>query len=296
MMSVTQPLHDALRRTTHICITTFRFQKWVALTLCAWLVGLGDASLNVHPRLRSTPHTNVSDLERLLDAGRDHPTATVAILAALFLIGVGIAAVLAWIKSRAEFALIDNLAHNRGDIPTPWRDYRHEANSLFKTRLLLGACFIVAGLLLAGALAGAWVVWGASVSAWVGLVVSLPLTVAWLAAWSLGEFVLEQLLVPMMYARRIGVREAWTNLRALAREGRSGVLVTYFVMSWLVVLMAASIASMVGWATCCVGALPLISTALLLPVLIYLRCYALAFVEQFGPEYRIFDREAFSGR
>ena len=40
--------------------------------------------------------------------------------------------------------------------------------------------------------------------------------------------------------------------------------------------------------TLCLGALPYLSSVLLLPIIVFSRCYSLCFIEQFGPTWRIF--------
>jgi len=295
MMSVTQPLTEAWNRTVHICIKTFRLQKWVALTFAAWLVGLGDASLNVHTRLSSSNRVKLPDLTGVVDALEQHLWITLAAMAAVTVVLLAIATAGAWVKSRAEFMFIDNLAHNRGWIEEPWRGFRAEAWSLFKVRVLMGGVLFVALGLVAGGLIAAWKTHQLELGGWVALAITPPLMVVSLSLWGMAEFLLEQLLVPIMYVRRVTAREAWTILRGLTREGRSGAMVTYFVMTWVITLAAGTVASFASTATCCVAALPFLSTAILLPILVYLRCYSLAFVEQLGPEYRIFNDPTFGG-
>ena len=40
-------------------------------------------------------------------------------------------------------------------------------------------------------------------------------------------------------------------------------------------------------ATCCIGALPYLGTVVLLPAIVYLRCFSLDCLAQFGPRYDV---------
>jgi len=45
--------------------------------------------------------------------------------------------------------------------------------------------------------------------------------------------------------------------------------------------------------TCCLAAISYVGTVILLPLLVFVRCYSLYFIEQFGPHWLIFlpDKE-----
>jgi hypothetical protein len=43
--------------------------------------------------------------------------------------------------------------------------------------------------------------------------------------------------------------------------------------------------------TCCISCIPYLGTVLFLPLLVFMRCYSLYFLQQAGPEWRIFFDE-----
>jgi hypothetical protein len=53
------------------------------------------------------------------------------------------------------------------------------------------------------------------------------------------------------------------------------------------VLAVAIVGSIVACLTCCIGGLPYISTALLLPAIVWLAAYKLLFLRQFGDPYDV---------
>ena len=50
------------------------------------------------------------------------------------------------------------------------------------------------------------------------------------------------------------------------------------------------IAMVATCATCCIAAIPYLGTVILLPLLVFIRCYSLCFLEQLGPDWQFFAR------
>ena len=59
-------------------------------------------------------------------------------------------------------------------------------------------------------------------------------------------------------------------------------------MKLVLVFAGGIVAVLATCLTCCLVSLPYIGTVILLPILVFLRCYTLYFLEQFGEPWRIF--------
>jgi hypothetical protein len=93
-------------------------------------------------------------------------------------------------------------------------------------------------------------------------------------------------MLPVMYRRRCGAREAFRAVSALIRANLGVFLL--FLLFYLVLCVAAmAIGCIAGCVTCCVAALPYIGTVILLPVVMTMFAYPLCFVRQFGDEYDV---------
>ena len=70
-----------------------------------------------------------------------------------------------------------------------------------------------------------------------------------------------------------------------------GLFTLYFLFSIVLGMAIGLMVMVVMFATCCcccLMLLPYVGTVLLLPVLMFKRCYSLYFLAQFGPEYDVF--------
>jgi hypothetical protein len=101
-------------------------------------------------------------------------------------------------------------------------------------------------------------------------------------------------VVPIMFLRTPSVRAAWREWLGLA-GANVGRFVLYLLFSVVIAMVIGTLILVVVIATCCVAgclmAIPYLGTVLLLPVFVFRRAYALYYLEQFGPEFRVIDRE-----
>jgi hypothetical protein len=219
--------------------------------------------------------------------------AMIAVIAAMVIILVmAIWALLLWLRSRAQFIFIDNLVRDEGAIVAPWGYLRRQGNSLFLFQLVLHMLMGLAGLAVLGL--GALLAWpdiqardftghGISAIVVVGVLVALM---------TLGLVVIQMvvmlLVVPVMYLRDQTFQEAWHDVRTQLLPGNTGTIVLFMLLYVAISIAASFVAAMATCLTCCMTALPYIGTVILLPILVFMQCYALYFVQQFGPQWRIF--------
>ena len=126
-------------------------------------------------------------------------------------------------------------------------------------------------------------------ASWNALIVGIGLIVPFFIVFGIAyPFFLRVFLIPTMYLKRVqameGVHIAWEHLC----RGHIGSAVLLLLM--LIVLgMGAGIAVIVvTCSTCCVAALPYISSVVFLPVTVYFACYVLEYIQQFGSEWQFF--------
>jgi hypothetical protein len=211
-----------------------------------------------------------------------------------WIIGLAIAVVLIalvlglawmWISSRGRFIFTDCVVKNRAAIADPWREFRREGNSYFLFSLVVGLCFFV---LLAIVGVGAWFLFfgkeGGAKS--VAIIVLLAVMVLFLVVLSLSFALVSHFMVPVMYRLRCSAREAFRDVTKLILAN-PGPFVLYVLFLIVLTVALAIVTTTVACMTCCIGALPYISTVLLLPAIVWLAAFNLLFLRQFGDRYDV---------
>jgi hypothetical protein len=92
-----------------------------------------------------------------------------------------------------------------------------------------------------------------------------------------------EFVAPLMYARRYSVRDGFGDLWGYARADAGGFLV-YLALRFVAALAIAMIAGLLACLTCGLVLVPYVGTLLLLPALVFVRAYALAFVGQLSED------------
>jgi hypothetical protein len=95
-----------------------------------------------------------------------------------------------------------------------------------------------------------------------------------------------------MYRHDFTVLIAWSIVGSEILAGRTGTIILYILMKIVLGIAIGVIATIATCATCCLVAIPYLGTVVLLPLLVFIRCYSLCFLEQFGPEWQFFERPA----
>jgi hypothetical protein len=211
---------------------------------------------------------------------------------AVLVLGVVIGALLLWVSSRAKFMFIDCIVKDVAAVEEPWRRFRERGKDLFWIRFwlsLVELAVALVGLGLGGALAWPDIVRGElEHSAILGLVVGLGVIVLGSIPLGIAGALIEDFVVPAMYARDESVRPAWERVKSEVIRGNVVTIFLYYVVKFVIGLVAGVIAVAAMCLTCCLAALPYLSSVVLLPVFVFTRGYSLCFLEQFGPDWRFF--------
>jgi hypothetical protein len=297
-VSVIDPVNRAMGRTGQVLFKPFDIGLWFVLGFCAFLAYLGEGGGGM-------PSGNwggggrgggggAPTMQGVLDWIKANIT-TILVFATLILVFVvGLTALILWIRSRGKFMFLDGVVRSRGAVVEPWKTYRSLGNSLFSVSLglwLLGfagglACFVIG-------LAIAWPDLAAGrfdAAAVTGVVVAGLLLMATVLVMSIVGVLLEDFVVPTMYLRDLPAFAAWSTVRSEVLAGREGTVVLYFLMKIGLGIVVGMIAVTATCLTCCIAAIPYLGSVILLPLLVFQRCYPLCFLEQFGPEWQFFGR------
>jgi hypothetical protein len=290
-ISVITPIHQAVERTRKVLFAPFDLPKWLGLALCAFLADLGSGGnmwhgwgdhggggRSVGPGTGPWIESNLG----LIVVGTLIALVVVAAIGALVL----------WLTCRGQFMFMDGIVRNRGDVVRPWHAYRRHANDLFVFTFLahLGGLL---GVAVFGAM-GVLIAWpdlqsghfGGSGLAGVaigGLLVSLFVLTVIIVRVLLRDFV-----IPTMYLRDVRIMDAWSIVGAEILPGNAGVIILFYLMRIVLAIACAALVVLAVCFTCCIVGLPYIGTVILLPLVVFSRAYTLHFIEQFGPNWKLF--------
>lgn len=290
--SVLEAIDASLKYTGRILFREFDFQKWLAMGFCAFLAGLGEGG--------GFGGGNPFGLRRkdMFPPGlgpwvSDHLPLIIGLGAGIFLFAVALGILLTWLGSRGHFMFLDSVVHDRALVSEPWHRYRRLGNSLFVFRLFLGLAGLAALLVVAGgALLLAWPALvarqfdaRAAVAAAGGLCLLFPLAMVLI----LVKLLLRDFVVPVMAKRDLTAMEAFKVFRAEILRGRAWAFVRFYLMTIVMGLAAGILIALLTCLTCCIAALPYVSSVVFLPVLVFFRCTSLFFLGQMGEEWRFMD-------
>jgi hypothetical protein len=287
-ISVTGPVSPAIDRTRKILFGPFELRKWFVLGFCAWLASLGRGG-GGGTSWKSPVHDYRHAIETVGDWLRVHLGLVIVLAVVLGLLFVGLAILMAWLSSRGQLMFLDGVVHDRGAVVEPWGRFRALGDSLFGFRIVVALIalatlgVLVVPLVLALIPRG----WGSEVLG-PGVIALLGLwLVALLAAacgFALVGMAVTNFIVPIMWLRGCRVMAAWSEFLPLLRA-HAGTFVLYVLFRIVLLVGFVVIAVAVTCVTCCIAALPYIGTVVLLPVHVFLRCYSIGFLSQFGPGY-----------
>lgn len=217
-----------------------------------------------------------------------------ALIGTAFVFGLGLWILLYWLSSRGRFIFIDNLARNEAAIVRPWKEYASLANRYFGFRLFLafGLSSIVL-VLLAGA--GALGFYDYNLQGFVGpwTIVAIAVLVGLAMFLGINIFILDlvtyDFIVPTMMLRRCGVKAALGIVWREILTGHWWPVILFYGMFFLLSIATTMVAIMISCITCCVIWIPYVSSVILLPITIFMRCFPLYYLAEYGAEWKIFQ-------
>ncbi len=291
-----------------ILFRPFDLGKWCVIGFSAFLAGLvsgGNGGLNLN-NIPSRNGFSPQQQQQQLHAQFGHFTSalgalqlgTIILIACLvFVFVIALSTLLAWLGARGEFLFLDNIVRNRGAIAEPWRYYARPANHVFVFHLI---CLAVSfGVLVLLGLPAVLLV----VSAFFRQITAFPLLPAFPAmiglislgliylvvaiAFTLFLFLFREWGVALMFRHPITVREALMQTWVLVRS-RPGSVTVFILLRIALAIGLIVVALLSCCVFCCLSLLPYIGSVILLPALIFIRCFSLECLAQFGPAYDVF--------
>lgn len=281
------PFGAAFELMKKILFQPFDFKKWLVMGFAAFLAGAWGGGFQFHfPggdwNFRSTSHQNIPSSESF-------PAWGIPVFVALAIVILILILVFMWIGARGRFIFTDCVVKNRAAIVAPWHEFRREGNSFFLFSLLMGFLgLVVAGVFVLVVLLpmGLFSEWKGTAGVGVMAVLAILFTgLVWLVL-ALFFAVVTAFMVPVMYRRRCTSREAFFDVvkLVLARP----VPIVLFALFGIVLFVALGIAgTIITCVTCCIAALPYVSSVVMLPAFVWLAAFKFLFLRQFGPEYDV---------
>ncbi len=292
-ISAIDPIGRAMSWMNWVLFHQFSLGKWFVLGFCAFLAALGEGGTpGFHFQARGPIGGPGGQLPReVADWFSQNLPLVLMIGLVVLVLGLALGALLQWLGSRGKFMFLDGVVRNQAAVVEPWHRFRALGNSLFWVRLLFGLALSFA--VLAAIILCAIIAWpdiraeqfgaAAMTALLLGAGLLLPLSIVGIVVVSL----LNDFVVPIMYRRGIKTLAAARVLREEILPGHVGVFVLFYLMKLVLGIAAGVIIVFVTCITCCIAALPYLSSVVFLPISVFMRSYSVFFLEQFGEEWRL---------
>jgi MFS family permease len=306
MIDFSRAFNLAWERTLVLLFRPFDLGRWLVIGFSAFLAGLLEGGNGVDLPLPSNSY-NFSPNDSSFQYHANLPplsTSMAQAWTALFTgFGIFMAAaiccatlalivLLYWLGARGQFLLLDNIVRNRPAVSWPWRAYARPGNNLFVFILwwVVAVFALLIPLMIAFIFAALpyfrlhrWpdgAEWAPlAIVGLIYLVVMIPLGLLF--------FLFREFGIPLMFRNGLTARAALVETWRLLQRHRASVLVFVLLRIALVVGMAVVTALVCCLSCCCFERIPCVGTILLLPAIIYIKCFTLDCLAQFGPEYDV---------
>jgi hypothetical protein len=273
-ISVLKPLMPSFRKTGELVFRSFSLLKWLMLSFAAWLANLGlGESLGYR-----TFH--VKEIFRRVK----HPEAVIIYIGLVLILWI----LTVWVSSRGKFVFLEDVAAAGHGLKVPWRKFAAEGDSLFYFRIVLALFLVLSVVVLIFFLqlfslflhlAGRGAAPGSA-----AILTVVVLSIFWAAFYRL----LEDFIIPFMYLKRLKAKEAAALFFSFFKRHQK-YFYLYLVFQIIIGFGALCMIYLVNLITFRILLLPFVSTAVLLPVYVFVRVYPLNFLRQFGEEYDVWN-------
>ena len=317
--SLGDALEKAFDRVVEYCFQPFDFTKWWIMGFVAWIASLGENGIgsgfhfNI-PLGNSTPSSSnkvltntksiTSEIEQFIHDKLTTEWIIAGIVGAivLLLIFLIIWLVVAWLKAKFTFIFIDNIINDRAEVKKPWREWDKQGTSLFKWKVLFSviSTFIMTPLILMAIGIPLKMCWSSfeaeqllpagKTGLIIGALFIFIITIASIIL-AIISFVVNKLIVPIMYKERLTIKEAWKRFRPVLNTNKGNITLFIIVYAFVVIAVgsvAAIALLIVGLLTCgffCMAFIPLLSgfivSIIMLPVTIFYRMFSYEYAMQF---------------
>lgn len=239
----------------------------------------------------STAGSGQAEFDDVLQWVKDHVGLVIVIAIGGTIVFLAVWILILWINSRAKFMLLEAIANDTWQVVEPWKRFKPLGNSLFRFRAALAAIsfgtFLLIGLvafLVALPDIRARSFGGPAIAAiLLGIFILFPAMITiGLIDWATKYFITH-----IMFATGQSTVSAWNEFRNDVLPGNRWNFFLFLLMQGLVGIGVAIIQGLLGCLTCCIGALPYLSSVIALPLLVFSRAYPIYFLQQYSPRYQI---------
>ncbi|MCC6547583.1 hypothetical protein IT570_10485 [Candidatus Sumerlaeota bacterium] len=287
---------------TKTILFPFKVERWLMFAVSLWVTMLGEGGGFPTGNFGGGGNSGGgAELHEATNWMEQHMAMVILIVLAIALVIILISALVNWLSSRAEFMFIDGVVTGVPSIGASWSAHKEQGNSLFLFRFAVACAYILVVLLIAlsalpfivaavnsGKSADAIMASGAVVLI-IGTLVLVPLfIIVALLLMLINDF------VPLiMFRKRLKFLPAFRIFQALLNDNK-GTIAFYLLVRVLLALgigLLAGFATMLfGCLTCCIGFLPVFVAIPSLPFAVLRRSFNIFYLEQFGPQWEIFNR------
>lgn len=284
-MDVGKLIERSIERSRVLCLDPFDLRRWLTIAVASWLAWLGNAGTNFNFNL---PLPDMGDPSRDLPFG-DGATVSFAIFAAA--VGLTFALLfwllLTWLRSRGQVMLIDIVATASGELGELWSRSSSLASDLFRIRIIADLVFFAVSAITVGAGFGLAISTDPSdpLSALSSLPVLGGLSVFALFAvvWALLTWMLDEIVLPIAWARRMAILEAASAARLLVAEQPLDLFL-YALIRLVSGGIVALLAVMLSCMMCAIAWIPFVMAVIVVPLRVFLQALPLAFLYGADPE------------
>lgn len=314
-VSVTRPISPAIDWIKGV-LFPFDFMRWLTFTVPVFLImcteGGGSGQIS-NPFGGGGPGgtgpaggPTAGEIAAQVDSFLANNVGTIiAVGFGVFLLVVGVMALFSFLGARAHFIQLDNMLTGIPAVQEPWERLGALANSLWILRFtisLIGSIFGFGLLVMFGVQFLAILRNAGDEQLGFDLLMKLLLAMAGLIlilspifiALAVFNTLTIDFAVPLMYRYHVRVSDAWGRLWALIRNN-VGTFATYVLFRaalGFVLAMMERIIAFIATCACCIGLIPVIGQIPMLPIYAFRRIYTVLYLEQFGPDWEVFSREA----
>ncbi len=289
-ISVTDPIAPAWQRTRRALFEPFEARTWFTLGFCAFLAQLGGrGGSSVRVPGNTLRGTEVPDLSSAQAWASEHVLLLSLLGIGILVLVLALSLLLLWLSSRGRYMFLDGVVRGVAEVGAPWRRFRALENSLATFRFFLALIGMAAMLLSAGL--GAFIALPSiraqtfGPPAMAGILAGGGLFLAAAIALTVVSLLLNDFVVPISYQRDLPAAQAFQVLRQDLLPGRGVSFLLFYLMKLALGLGAVLIMVLGICITCCLAALPYLSSVAFLPVFVFFQNYNLGFLAQFGPEW-----------
>lgn len=294
-LSVFEAMDEAFQKTKTILFSPFDLNKWLTLGFCAFLASLaqggGGGGFGGNP-FGGGPGGAKQGVDQVSQWIGSHLSLVLTLGCFILVVAVALGVLFLWLGSRGQFMFMDAVARNRAAVSEPWNRFRRLGNSLFVFRLLFGLASLTVLLVFGGAVVLALlpsirshhVTAGGVVAIVLGLIVLVPM----ILALALFQAVLRDFVVPVMARRDLSAVPALKVFAGEILKGRAVEFFLYYLMVFLLGIASAILITLGTCLTCCIAALPYISSVVFLPIFVFFRTLSLSFLSQLGPGWNLY--------